>query len=139
VSSFGSRTHQDFGYLKTEMVVQPGRENAVIDEVLKISEELRRQGVSEEELVRAREPILTALAGTVKTNRYWLNAVLALSSRHPQQLEWAKSILSDYGAVSADEVSKLAARYLDSKRAAVVSVRPSHSKGSLSGQQGLEE
>jgi zinc protease len=124
VSSFGSRTYKDYGYIKTEMVVQPGSEDMVIDEILKISEELRRQGIETDELVRAREPMLTELTGTVKTNRYWLYSVLSLSSRNPQQLEWPKSMLSDYGAVSVEDLNALAASYLENSRAAVIRVRP---------------
>ncbi|MFW2364996.1 MAG: M16 family metallopeptidase [Desulforhopalus sp.] len=124
VSSFGSKAYRDYGYIKTQMVVQPGREDEVINEILKISEKIRVQGVSVDEMIRAREPMITALTGTVKTNRYWLHSVMSLSSKFPAQLEWPKNLLSDYKSVSVEEMNWLAATYLDNSKAAIVRVSP---------------
>lgn len=135
ITSFGSRTYPNYGYIKTQMMVEPGRLDAVIEEILSISEELRHRGVSSDELLRAREPMLTTLAGTVKTNRYWLNSVLSLSSRHPQQMEWARTMLGDYKEVTADDLTKLAARYLDNSMAAIIRVRPENNAVSEGRQQ----
>ncbi|MCP3930788.1 MAG: hypothetical protein GY705_17005, partial [Bacteroidetes bacterium] len=64
-------------------------------------------------------------------NGYWLNSVLAQSSRHPEQLEWPKSILSDYQNFTAEEVSNLATEYMAPSKAARVTLLPSQPTASL--------
>jgi len=60
----------------------------------------------------------------VRSNGYWLNSVLSLSSRHPQQLQWPATILSGFESITGDQVSALAREYLDPAKAASVMVVP---------------
>jgi predicted Zn-dependent peptidase len=46
------------------------------------------------------------------------------SSRHPERLEWPKTIQSDIAAITVDEISALAAKYLQSKKAAEIILLP---------------
>jgi zinc protease len=85
---------------------------------------LEKEGITSEELLRAREPLVTSLKQSIKTNQYWLNSVLSLSARYPRQLDWPRTIVSDYTSINATEVNELAARYLDNGKAAVVRVEP---------------
>jgi len=124
ISSFGSRVYQGYGYLLSQMLVKPGSEEMVIKETLAIGDALRKEGITSNELIRARRPFLTTLKQSVRTNQYWLNTVLSLSSRYPQQLEWPKSIISDYTSISVKDINDLAARYLDNRNAAVAKVIP---------------
>jgi zinc protease len=124
VSSFSSRVYQGYGYIITQMVVKPGSEDMVIKEIFKISDHLQKNGVTAEELVRARDPIITSLKERIRTNQYWLTSVLSLSERYPQQLDWSRTIISDYTSISEAEISKLAQKYLDNEKAAVAKVKP---------------
>jgi zinc protease len=130
VSSFSSRTYYGYGYIIAQMLVEPGAEDEVIEEVLKLSDQLQRKGIQSGELERARGPLLTSLKGSVKTNKYWLNTVLSLSGRYPQQLEWPTTLISDYSSISGAEINQLAARYLNNKKAAQVKVMPDEAKRS---------
>ncbi len=123
-ASFGSRLHPGFGYLVTQMTVEPGSEEAIFAEIFTVNKQLLAEGVTEEELARAKAPLLTSLRDNVKNNQYWLNSVLTLSSRHPQQLVWPENILSDFAAVEADELTRLARKYLADGRAAMAKVVP---------------
>jgi zinc protease len=60
----------------------------------------------------------------MKTNRYWLESVLALASRHPEQLGWPLTIEGDFASISAQEISDFAARYLQPASAAKMMFRP---------------
>lgn len=124
VSSFGSRVYLGYGYIISQILVEPGSEDEIINEIFKISDQLQREGVSADELLRARGPLVTSLKEAVRTNQYWLNSVLSLSARHPQQLEWPKTIISDFNSISATEINKLIQSYLSKERAAVVKVTP---------------
>ncbi len=124
VSSFSSRVYQGYGYIITQMVVKPGSEETVIKEIFAISDKLQKKGITEEELIRAKDPLITSLKEHIRTNQYWLNSVLSLSARHPQQLDWPTTIINDYTAISTQEINKLAKKYLDNARAAVAKVKP---------------
>ena len=124
VYSSGSRVYKDYGLLKVQMTVEPGREGALVDEVLKVAADLQRRGVTEEELERAKAPMMTSLKDAVRSNPYWLGSVLTESTRHNQQLLWPTTILSDFEAVTTEELSALAARYLQKKQVAIARVEP---------------
>jgi zinc protease len=61
-------------------------------------------------------------------NSYWLNTVLSQSLTYPQQLQWSRTILKDYASIIADEVSALAKKYLDNKKAATIIIKPANKK-----------
>ena len=89
-----------------------------------MADELRNNGVSEEELFRAKAPSLTSIKDMLRTNGYWLNSVLSLSSRYPVQLLWPATILSEFGAITRQELSEMAEKYFDNKKSAVAIVTP---------------
>ncbi len=124
VSSFSSRTYREYGYIIAQMVVEPGMEEKIIGEVMKMSDLLLKEGVAEQELVRIRKPVVTALLDGVETNQYWLTSVLGLSSRYPEQLEWPKTIISDFSSITPGEINQLARQYLQNASAAVARVSP---------------
>lgn len=124
VSSFSSRVYQGYGFIIAQMVVKPGSEESIIGEVIRIGDLLQQEGVGEEELVRVRKPVVTALLDGVETNNYWLGSVLGLSSRYPEQFDWPKTIVSDFSSITADEINQLARRYLQSSSAAIARVTP---------------
>ncbi len=128
VSSFSSRVYQSYGYIIAQMLVKPGTEDALIKEIFKISDQLKSGGITSNELDRAKDPFLTSLKESVGTNQYWLNSVLSLSMRHPQQLEWPRTLISDFTSISLSEVNELAALYLDNINAATAKVIPDKGK-----------
>ena len=128
VYSTGSRVYKDYGLLMVQMTVEPGREKAIVDEVLKVAADLQSRGVSGEELERAKAPMMTSLKDAVRSNPYWLHSVLTQSTRHSQQLSWPTTILSDFASVTTRELSELAARYLRKDKLAIAVVEPEKSK-----------
>ncbi|MFH0781315.1 MAG: insulinase family protein [Pseudomonadota bacterium] len=125
VSNFNSRVYQGYGFLIAQVIVKPGSEEKIISEILRIADQVKEKGVSSDELLRAKRPMVTSITDTVRTNQYWLASVLTLSSRHPQQLEWPKTILSDFSSIDEKDLTQLARQYLVNSRAAVVRAVPS--------------
>ncbi len=124
VYNVSSRMYDGYGVLQAILIVNPAEIVALQKEVLIIADELYRGQISEQELERAKGPMLTSLKDMVRTNRYWLSSVLGLSSRYPQQLEWPMTILSGFSNFTASDIQTLARTYLQSDKAAVVSVVP---------------
>ena len=81
-----------------------------------------------EELQRAIKPSVTSIKDIVRKNSYWLNTVLSGSSKHPEQIDWSRTIMTDYASITADELSDMAKRYFDNNKAAVVMIRPKGNK-----------
>jgi zinc protease len=60
----------------------------------------------------------------MRENRYWLNSVLTGSGKHPQQLDWSRTIMKDYASITKEEVNYIAKKYLDNEKAATIIVKP---------------
>ncbi|MEA2115494.1 MAG: insulinase family protein [Thermodesulfobacteriota bacterium] len=115
-----SRVDPGFGVLRSQMIVAPSQADMLTKKLKEVGARLAEEGVSKDELERALEPVLTSIRDLVRTNRYWLGSVLTLSSRHPKQLEWPLTIQKDFAAISLEDISTLAAKYLQSENAAEV-------------------
>ena len=119
-----SRIYPGYGVLRAQLIVAPDQIELLSREVVQVAADLWKSGVTEEELERAKAPMLTSLKDMVRTNGYWLHSVLALSSRYPQQLEWPATILSGFESVTREQLSVLAREYLDPVKAAKVMIVP---------------
>lgn len=128
VVSQPSRAHAGFGLLKGMLTVAPEQALPLAQVIKEVAADLGRQGVTPDELHRALEPTLTSIKDIKRNNRYWLEAVLNLSSRHPQQLQWPLTITEGFAGITADELTALAARYLQEQQAATVIVTPGERK-----------
>jgi zinc protease len=92
--------------------------------VRQVAGDLQAHGVTADELTRAKEPVLTALRESARTNPYWLGAVLARCQENPNRLDWARTRQSDIAAISQAELSDLAKRYLAPDAACQAIARP---------------
>ena len=124
VANNGSDTFPGFGYLLVQIGVDPAQAPAILAAVREIAESLRTGGITEDELQRAKQPILTQLAESARTNPYWLGAVLASCREQPQRLDWARTRTADVSAITREEIDALAAKYLRPERLVSYSVHP---------------
>lgn len=128
VSSQPSRAHAGFGLLMGSLTVAPDQAAPLARVIKEVAADLGQKGVSEDELRRALEPTLTSIKDIKRNNRYWMEAVLNLAGRHPQQLQWPLTISEDFAAIKAEELTALAKQYLQEQQAATVIVAPEHVK-----------
>jgi zinc protease len=112
VFNASSRVFPGYGLLQAQVIADPGSSEQIKNAVLAIGEDLRKNGCTEDELERAKAPALTSLKDMVRTNSYWLNTVLSLSARFPQQLQWPESILGDFESITSQDIAALAGKYL---------------------------
>ena len=123
-ASSSSDTFAGYGYLSTSIDVDPATAAKVREAVVDLADDLARNGVTAEELERARLPARTAARESLRTNAYWLQAVLTRAQEKPEVLDWARSRTADLEAVTAAELSSLARAYLGRERVSRVTVLP---------------
>ena len=111
-----SETFPGYGYLVAQCTVAPEQARTIADAIRTIAADLHAKGVTEEELERAKQPMLTAIKESIRTNPYWLGNVLASAQEQPERIEWSRTRLSDTTAITAAELTALAKQYLDPDR-----------------------
>ncbi|MFZ7126035.1 MAG: M16 family metallopeptidase [Desulfobacterales bacterium] len=122
--NLASRAYPDYGRLTVVVPIDP-REFGHVEGVIRdIADDLSRNGVSVEELKRSIGPTLTSIKDMVRRNGYWTNTVLKGASRNPEQIDWSRTIQSDYASITPGEISDYARTYLDTRKLSVVTVRP---------------
>ena len=124
VWNHSSRSQPGYGVLRAMLTVDPDKSEDVVAKVREVGLTLSMEGVREEELARSLEPSLTAIKDMKQTNRYWMGSVLALSSRHNEQLEWPLTIQEDFASITAKEISEFARRYLNLEVSAEIIFMP---------------
>lgn len=122
-----SRTYDGYGVMQAVISIDPKDAETVVSAIRAIIDDLNANGVSPDELERAVKPTLNSIRDMRRDNRYWLNTVLTGSRAHPEQIEWSRTIVEDYRSITPEEVSRLAARYLQNAAGARVVVRPAAS------------
>ena len=119
-----SRTYAGYGILLTMAYADPAAINPLISEIQSTITGLAQRTITAEEFQRAKDPIKTGIKDMMRKNTYWLDTVLIDSRVHPVQLEWSRTILSDYDSITPEEVSGLAGTYLKKDQAAVMVFKP---------------
>ncbi len=126
--SNASDTFPGYGYIQAGCVVDPAVAAKIADVLVAIGDDLAKNGVTDEELNRARQPALTAARESLRTNNYWGGNVLARAQEKPEVLDWARTRLADLEAIAAAELSALAKSYLGRERVSRVTILPTAGK-----------
>jgi zinc protease len=119
-----SRAYPEYGVFQAGVYINPEEANMLVNKIKKIVSGLAADGTTQGELHRALSPTFTSIKEMMRTNNYWLNTVLTGSKKHPQQLDWSRTIMKDYASVTKEEVSDIAKKYLDNAKAATIIVKP---------------
>ena len=123
-----SRVYPGYGLLKAFVSVEPSMLDKAKDAIFTIMKDLREKGVDEDILNRSKEPVVTGIKDLLRKNDYWLDTVLAGASRHPEQIDWCRTILPDYESITRKEIESLAKTTLPDEKAAVLIVKPKEPK-----------
>lgn len=113
-----------YGVFQAVVTVDPGQAELVTKKIKIIADRLAEEGISDDELKRSVDPILTSIRDMKRSNRYWLNSVLAGSGRHPVRFDWARTMEKEYASISADNILAMAEQYLDNAKAATLVIKP---------------
>ncbi len=102
----------------------PEKVEALLAACFSVTDALAKSGVSAEELERAREPKLNELRDALRTNGFWMEAILEAAHSRPDALDEARNTLDLYRAVKEEEVTALAKQYLQRERVSQAVVSP---------------
>lgn len=120
--NMSSAIYTDYGYTAAVIDADPGSLDLLSGILHEIGDHIAADGVDEDEFQRVLRPRLSSLEQQFRENSYWLNSVLLGSHEHPEQLDWARTLFTDYPSITEDEVEQLARTYLPSDRALEVRV-----------------
>jgi zinc protease len=118
-----SDTFPGYGYIVASIDVAPASAQKISDLVVDLADELAQKGVTDDQLVRARQPLLTEYQESERTNAYWVG-VLVHAQEKPEALDWARSRLSDIGKITTAEISALAKKFLPRDRVSRATILP---------------
>ncbi|MFM1746914.1 MAG: hypothetical protein RLZZ188_580 [Verrucomicrobiota bacterium] len=124
VGSMAGDAYPGFGYIQAGVTVDPSKADAIIGVITKVADELAVGGIDADALRRAKEPVLTSLRESSRSNGYWLGNVLARAQEKPDVLDWCRSRYADNEGITQQELSALARKYLPAGRSSSVVVRP---------------
>jgi len=122
--NMASRIHEDYGVFNAVVEVIPARARLVVDEIQKIAADLALGGITTDEIKRSLGPTLNSIKDMRQRNGYWLRTVLVGSKRNPEKIEWSRSILSDYTAITPQDLETLSKQYLVNESAAFIEALP---------------
>ena len=123
-----SETFTGYGYILAESTVDPARAAEIAAAILAVAADLQKTGVTADELDRVKQPMLTALRDSARTNQYWLAAVLATCQEFPQRLDWCRSRYRGYESITRADLDALARTYLGPDRAFRIIANPGANK-----------
>jgi len=119
-----SKAYPGYGVFQSMAYIDPSESDMIIREVKKIVSNIAKNGVTQDELKRAKEPTLTSIKDMFRKNGYWLDTVLSGSEIHPQKIDWSRTILKDYASITKEGVSNIAKKYLVNDKSATIIIKP---------------
>ncbi len=111
----------DFGIFFAIAILSPEKVAPVASLIMEVVESLQSDPITEDEHLRALAPNLKQLEDMRRDNRYWIR-VLNGSQVRPEQIEWARTIIAGFEAISLDDLRTTAETYLVPAKAAQVEI-----------------
>ncbi len=118
-----SQTLEGVGLLLVQALTEPGAAEGLRDACFAVTDALSRDGVTQEEVDRLREPVLKNLRDARRQNGWWLG-VLSESQRRPETLEEVAMQTDFFRTIGAEPLSELAKTYLVREKSSTVIVDP---------------
>jgi zinc protease len=112
-----------YGYIAAIVELDPKRTKEIQDVVIEVASDLQANGATQDELDRAKNPTLTSIRETERTNKYWLT-VLGRSQERPEVLDWARSRREDFTSISKADIDALAKSYLSPDAVSRLIIQP---------------
>nr|WP_314443874.1 insulinase family protein [uncultured Sphingomonas sp.] len=116
-----SSTWQRYGYLAAQVEAPPASLPGFFAAARKIAEDLAAKPIDEDELARARRPMLASIQRAMDGNGYWIGALEDLGA-DPFTLESIQTQRADFEAVTPAALQAAARQYLVGTRAVQVRV-----------------
>ncbi|MGB3167189.1 MAG: insulinase family protein [Alteraurantiacibacter sp.] len=117
VSGSTSSVFDDYGSVSMAAVIDPAQAEQVQDIILRLASEMRDEAVSDDMLLRARQPVLESLRQSRENNGWWMGVVSDAQSE-AERLDRVRMQEEVVRAVTPADIQRLARSYLTPERRA---------------------
>ncbi|MXP14540.1 insulinase family protein [Altererythrobacter confluentis] len=121
--SEASSVYPDYGFIAGFAVADPAKMEGIYAAIHDVSKQLRDQPLSEDEILRARKPLLEQLEKQDRENSAWVGMTSVAQSKPERLNRWRQRIALVDG-ISADEIQATARKYLIDDRLLEVRIVP---------------
>ncbi|MCW5622443.1 MAG: insulinase family protein, partial [Burkholderiales bacterium] len=119
-----SQAFPGYGVVYAVVDAPPDKAEELAQEIRAIGNDLYRDGISEDELERARNPVVSELKKLLETNAYLLSGIISGSQERPERLERAKTSVSELSSLTVQDINAVARKYLAPQAALPVIIVP---------------
>jgi zinc protease len=120
----GSNALDDFGFLYCMSSGTPDSIEQLNAVSVDLAATLADEGATEDELGRARNPVLADIQKSLRDNSYWLDNVMSGSTADPERFALARDRQQDVESITLDDINGLATEYLGKGGALRILIRP---------------
>lgn len=107
-----SETFAKYGYIMALNYSDPDKATEVAGIISELGSQFAASGTNEDERERILKPLLNHIAVMRRDNTYWLGRVMSGSTRHPEQLDFARTLPTAYQEISIETINAYASEYL---------------------------
>ncbi|MED5548604.1 MAG: insulinase family protein [Pseudomonadota bacterium] len=118
-----SDVYPDYGYLYVGADVRVENVDATYAAIEELAADLAAGEVTEDEVLRARRPLLEQIENAFENNGAWMSW-LAQSWSHPDRLERIRALTADYESITREDLVALAETYLQPQDSWRVTILP---------------
>ena len=118
-----SLTWTGWGYVAASVEVPPAKLDGFFADVAKIAADLRAKPPTADEMARAKKPRIDGIERARLTNQYWLGE-LSSAQLDPRKLDFIRQLIPGTERVTAEDVQRSAATWLNDDKAFKLIVKP---------------
>ncbi len=122
-----SNIYPGYGYMVASSEVEPANVEVVYETIDAIVRDMGEGGITDDEVERARTPILEGIDNQMEDNGVWLD-VASQAQSDPATLDEFRRKREDYATITREELTAAAAKYLTPDAALRISVLSSKTK-----------
>ena len=111
------------GSLNALLTLSTAKLDDTLEHILKIADAIATQGVTQEELVRAKKPIIETVKKQRIKNVFWLDWLKNIQANIYKQ-DWALDNIELYEQITREDVNRIAQQYLKRNLAICVKIKP---------------
>ena len=107
-----STVFTDYGFMSASSEVNPDDVDRVYEAIASITADMAAGNITDDELQRARQPLLEGIEENQKNNGAWMSVVQTAQSK-PEFLERFKNAAENYSAITTADLIEAATTYLE--------------------------
>lgn len=127
-----SQAFPGYGVLYALVDATPDKAPELVRQIRDIGARVAREGVTQDELQRARNPVVSALKKLLMENHYLLSAIVSGSQEQPERLMRATTSVAELEGLTVADLNEAARKYLRPEDALPVLVVPLQTTGKTS-------